>query len=108
MILRQDDTGTPKVFYVCRGHLGHRLYGNDFLLDSIGTPGVPDPSFREPVRLRYLEALWTGKPTFDRVVGRCTDFWVEYQRLVLPLEKEFIASILHAERIFRVQPPSSE
>jgi len=108
MIFRKDHAGTPRVFYVCKGHLSHRLFGEKFRIEAIGSTGIPEPSFREPARQRYQEALWLRRPVFDRVSGQCNGYFVEYQRALIPLKGGFLASVMHVERILRGLPSSSE
>lgn len=103
------DDGSPDPKYLLIGpeNPAAFFFGSDFCREAIGTSGLPDQNFIDPLHARYAEVSWTRKPALDYIKGKCADWYVHYKRLILPVETNSnycFACFLKPERMVRDRP----
>ena len=83
-----DGTSNPPYSFIGSLSLAAQYFGRRFADSAIGTRGLPDQKFGRSVASRYVEVSSTNRPARDLIVAETCGWWLQYERLILPVEQD--------------------
>lgn len=87
-VFTDDGTSNPPYSFVGSNTLAVEYFGRQFADDAIGQRGLPDQKFGRSVASRYSEVSCTNRPARDLIVAKTCGWWLQYERLILPVEQD--------------------
>lgn len=87
-VFADDGTSNPPYCFIGSRTLAVKYFGRQFADCAVGTRGLPDQKFGRSVASRYSEVSCTNHPARDLIVARTCGWWLQYERLILPVEQD--------------------
>jgi hypothetical protein len=110
-VFTDDGTSNPPYAFIGSRTLAARYFGQQFADSAVGKRGLPDQKFGRSVASRYVEVSCTNRPARDLIVAQTCGWWLQYERLILPVEQNAplpaFAVFLDLQRKLRALPEPS-
>ncbi len=87
-VFTDDGTSNPPYSFIGSRSLAAQYFGRQFADSAVGTRGLPDQRFGRSVASRYAEVSSTNQPARDLIVAETCGWWLQYERLILPVEQD--------------------
>lgn len=87
-VFTDDGTSNPPYAFVGSRTLAAEYFGRQFADTAVGQRGLPDQKFGRSVASRYMEVSCTNRPARDLIVAKTCGWWLQYERLILPVEQD--------------------
>lgn len=72
-----DGSEKPKFLYIGPENIAAQFYGKDFCHKAIGSGGLPDREFDDPLNWVHGEVAWTRETSLDHIIGQCAGFYIQ-------------------------------
>ncbi|MEM7427554.1 MAG: hypothetical protein AAF441_15780 [Pseudomonadota bacterium] len=85
-----------------------QIFGAEFARNCAGRETIPDRQFGLSIIDSFCEASWTLEPMLERITGKTSGYWVQFDRGLFPTlladEIPTFVALLRPRRVLRLVP----